>query len=384
MKRTFPYYPVYLWAATLLSACMAFAQPDFASKRVIDRVVTYQDQQTKTLFYYAPYGIQLIKDRSGKPDFKFTQMRYTGTQLTGDQGSARFKSLLRFKVANQAPSRTKIDSLKQTLKKQGLVVTTLKPLPIHNLRAIVLYAAVNETTKEFTEGFFEGADAPANAYWTERDFTLRLGNEDAQLFWDGFQKGQPTLSITYTFATKGVNSTGQELEVSGSEEFVNRMKEQFAPQKDSLATTLQERVVLAGSLSLYIDTQKWPDLVKQVDINERIPPEYPALDVYCFDFNNDIRKDLYAKRIEIKAEGVGGGDVLFKNTFKASDPDSYAKTIKFTYAVKLNKPYSYRTTEIFPDGSMKRSDWKTQENWHQILDITSQVTPQPANSDEPD
>ncbi|MCB0376661.1 MAG: hypothetical protein KDD04_12135, partial [Sinomicrobium sp.] len=121
-----------------------------------------------------------------------------------------------------------------------------------------------------------------------------------------------------------------------------------------------------------------PDLTKQIDINERIPPEYAALDVYCFDFNNAIREDLYAKRVEFKAEGVGRGEVSFKVTFRATEPDIYAKTIRFIYAVKLDKPCSYRITEIFKDGRTERSKWTAVENWHQILDVTTQ----PANNSD--
>jgi hypothetical protein len=363
----------YITTLFLFNSGVNIAQVDFATKEVIDNVVVYQDSKIKGLFYYAPYGLQLVKDNKGKPDFKFIQMRYTGTKLSGDQGAYSFKSLLRFKVANHVPSQTKRDSIKKVIKNKGFVINKLQPLPIHNLQASLIHTAEGDTvSKKYSSGFFENTDvSAANSYWTERDFTLRLNNEDAQLFWNSFQGTQPTVSVNYSFSAKGINSLSDELFASGPGTFTKTMEE-FATKKDSINTSLNEKIVVSGALSIIIDTRQWPDLTKQIDINERIPPEYAALDVYCFDFNNDIRKDIHAKRIEIKAEGVGGNEVVFKNTFKATEPDVYAKTIRFIYAVKLDKPYSYRITEIFNDGRTEKSEWKTVENWHQILDITSQ------------
>lgn len=353
--------------------CSAFAQPNISTRQVIDGVVIYQDNTNKTLYYYAPCGLKLVKNDEGKPDFKFIQMRYTGTQLTENQGAFSFKSLLRFKVANHVPSMGQRDNIKKIIRSKGMIIKKLQPLPIHNLKASLIHTAENDTVaKKYNNGFFEGSEkASGNSYWTERDFTLRLNNEDAQLFWTTFQGDQPTISVEYTFFGKGLNSIENELSVSGSEAFTEAMKERFDHDEDSLNNSLNKKIIISGILSINVDTNKWPDLLKQIDINERIPPDYAALDVYCFDFNNEIRKNISAKRVEIKATGVGNEEISFKTTFRAAEPDIYAKTIKFIYAINLKETYSYRITEIFNDGKLKKSDWEEVENWHQILDITS-------------
>jgi hypothetical protein len=357
----------------LWMGCSTFAQPNRATKQVIDGVVIYQDNTNITRFYYAPYGLKLVKDDEGKPDFKFIQMRYTGTKLTKNQGTSSFNSLLRFKVANHVPSMKQRENIKNIIRSKGRIISKLQPLPIHNLKASLKHAGENDSVaKKFNNGFFEGPEkVSANSYWTERDFTLRLNNEDAQLFWTTFQGNQPTISVDYTYFTKVLNGMENELTVSGSESFTEAMKERFT-QEDSLNNSLKEEIVISGILTINVDTKKWPELIKQIDINEQIPPDYAALDVYCFDFNNDIRKDISSKRVEIKARGVGNGEINFKTTFRAAEPDIYAKTIRFIYAVKLDEAYSYRITEIFNDGRLKKSDWEQVENWHQILDITSQ------------
>ena len=370
MKKKENILLILLWVG-----CSAFAQPNRSTRQVIDGAVIYQDNTNKTRYYYAPYGLKLVKNNEGKPDFKFIQMRYTGTKLTKDQGAFSFNSLLRFKVANHVPSMGQRDNIKKIIRSKGMIITKLEPLPIHNLKASLKHTAGNDSVaKKFDNGFFDGTEkASANSYWTERDFTLRLNNEDAQLFWTTFQGDQPTISVEYTFFTKWLNSMENELSVSGSETFTEAMKEGFTKNEDSINNSLKEEIVISGIVSINVDTKKWPELLKQIDVNEQIPPDYAALDVYCFDFNNEIRKDISSKRVEIKARGVGNGEINFKTTFRAAEPDIYAKTIRFIYAVKLDEAYSYRITEIFNDGRLKKSDWEEVENWHQILDITSQT-----------
>ncbi|MEM9686365.1 MAG: hypothetical protein AAF934_05525 [Bacteroidota bacterium] len=367
-----PFFKYVSFFLGLISA-NGMAQADFAKKYVVEGTTLYRDSKVRSVFYYVPYGLELVKDKDSKPDFKFIQMRYTGTQLSKDQGINRFKSLLRFRVANRVPSAAKRDNIKENLREKGIHISKLDPLPIHNLKATLIYSTINDSiTKVYTDGFFEGGKTnEANAYWTERDFILRLSNEDAQLFQATLQSNQPMLSINYSYLAKGLNETINEMIVSGSQKLKEEMKSY--QQKYSPANTPIEKVVVSGALPIAISLKKWPDLIKQIDINERIPPEYAALDVYCYDFNNEIRSDLYAKIIEIKATGVSGKEIHFRTTFRAWEPEIYAHTIKFTYAINLEKPYTYRITEISNNGRQRRSGWKTARSWHQIIDITGQI-----------
>ena len=136
-------------------------------------------------------------------------------------------------------------------------------------------------------------------------------------------------------------------------------------------TLLDTRVVKAGAFEVIIDTEKWPDLISKVDINEQIPPDYAAINVYCYDFNNELRQDLAQKKIEIEATGVGGGKVTLKYTFRNNTPDIYVCDLKFPYAVRIDTTYRYRVTEITTGGYINRTEWITQGSWHEILDITS-------------
>lgn len=357
----------------ITSFTFSFGQANLDTKQVIDDLIIFQDYTDASVYYYAPQGLKLVVDKAGKPSFKFIQMRYTGTRATTDQGDFRFKSLISLKVAQHLPEKTKIDSIKNVLLQRGYPVTTFKSMGLSNINAKLIHAAdaFLDSTKTIANGFFEEATMPTqNTNWKERDFTIRLNNKDAQIFWEGFKSNQPTISVDYSFHAKVFSNTNRTLVVDGSEAFETAIIASIA-EKDSTSIKLKEVIVNAGAIPIVIDTERWPDLIKQIDINEQIPPDYAAIDIYCYDFNNELRADLYAKRIEIKATGVGGKEVKIKKTFKYDTPEVYAQTTQFINAIKLSEPYQYRITEIFHDGSYHKTDWITKASWNEILDITT-------------
>ena len=65
---------------------------------VFNEMAVYRDHSDQQLYYYTPGKINLASSIPGKPDVKFLQMRYSGSQATGDQGKFLFKSLLQFRV----------------------------------------------------------------------------------------------------------------------------------------------------------------------------------------------------------------------------------------------------------------------------------------------
>jgi len=131
--------------------------------------------------------------------------------------------------------------------------------------------------------------------------------------------------------------------------------------------------VLADAFNIEVDLDRWPDLCKQVDINSGVPPDYAALAVYCYDFQNDLRPDLYARRIEIEAEGVSGSIVKVNVTFQRSQQDLYHHRVRFPYAVRIDRPFRYRIVNIGEENGNHVSAWKVINSWTSIIDITSKV-----------
>ncbi|MBP8951825.1 MAG: hypothetical protein KBI47_05510, partial [Armatimonadetes bacterium] len=105
--------------------------------------------------------------------------------------------------------------------------------------------------------------------------------------------------------------------------------------------------------------------------------------VRCYDFNNELRPDLYEKQVEIAAQSVAGGEARLTVIFESGRPDLYARTVRFPVGVRLDQPYRFRVIEIGQDGSETAGEWVERESWAQMLDVTSPPKPQ-TSGDEPD
>ena len=139
-------------------------------------------------------------------------------------------------------------------------------------------------------------------------------------------------------------------------------------KKDS---ALHITLIKADAIPLTIDPVQWPSAIEKIDINERVPARFALFDVYCYDFTNELRPDLFTKKIEIKATSVNGVDIITAFSFKQNKPDVYARSIRFMYAVKFDKPFYYRVTEINNEGEASTTEWIQKKEWSEILDITS-------------
>jgi hypothetical protein len=256
----------------------------------------------------------------------------------------------------------------------------LRAFPVNNLKTVIVYSVVGEDSPQEgsvadQESHFSQENTFINKgeYWKERIYVIRLDNASANIFWDALQNQQTILSIGYAFYSEVFNSLRTNLNISGTTGAVEKLNEMMMVESENARadTVLDKRVIKTGAFEVIIDTERWPDLIRKVDINEQIPPDYAAINIYCYDFNNELRQDLAQKKIEVEATGVSGGKITLKYTFRKDTPDIYACDLKFPYAVRIDTPYRYRITEITTGGVITRTDWIIKGSWHEILDITS-------------
>ncbi|MBI5371978.1 MAG: hypothetical protein HZA79_08125 [Sphingobacteriales bacterium] len=357
----------------------AVAQPSLVSSQVILDQKIYRDVKLPGLFYYVPPDYKLMTDADGKPSFTLTQMRYTGTRSTGDAGIAKFNNLLQFRVVVDPSLQKKIADIR-TLLRNTNPSAELRPLPVRRFSSLLSFAgtsgeAAADSLHLIKTSFSEAADEAAaanNSYWNDRIINLRLNNNDAQLVESAIKNHQSAMSFSYAmyaaFSERGL----EDVTVSGNREIARQVYDLFANEiKNQKDSTLNVLMVKANAFVITADPDKWPSVIQKVDINEKIPAKYPLFDVYCYDFNNELRPDLFAKRIEIKATSVNGSDIVSGFSFKGSKPDIYAKSIRFVYAVRFDKPFYYRVTEINTDGELSTTGWVEKKEWSEILDITS-------------
>lgn len=364
----------------LLLLCLVFislsiqAQPDFSNVVIINDIHCYGDLNKPNLFYYPPGELSVVTNREGMPDFNFLQMRYTGNIAYGDQGQSRFSSIVRFRIKMDRMSQTQLSEIKKKIwgvNKKG----ELRPLPIIDMKSNLVFTSIEEQTDTIFSGDCtitsenNDGNSKKGSYWKEREFSLRLDNLSTQALWKALEKGNTLMSLSYSFYSKGTAENENEIQTTGDTTFTKTIEDLLTELNDSIAPN--KRCIKSNAFALTIDTEKWPDLLKKIDINEQIPPGYAALEIRCYDFNNELRPDLYSKSVEVKAEGVGRGDVTVVAKFNKNNPDVYVQYIRFPYAVKLDKLPQYRVKSISDDAPPAISNWTAMDTWTQLIDITS-------------
>lgn len=368
--------------AGLAAAGPAHADPDLRTQQRAAGLVVCADTARGDLFYYLPGDIVLATAADGRPRFHFLQMRYTGTAATGDRGAMLHRSTLTFEVKLTAPAAKELQAARQALRVGA--ATELRPLPISRLDTALLYTPLAEAgataaPQALPDGHFEASDdsgrSTSTAYWHERTCALGLDDLTSQAFWQALQKGQLVISLGYAFHTRGLGSDVPLDDLRGSPELVAELRKRLQPPDKTPAAgpqdQVQDHVVKAGALEIAVDAAKWPELFQRVDLNESLPPGYPALEVRCYDFNNALRADLAEEQVEIQAESVTGKAATLSTTFEADQPDLYARNLRFPVAVRMDRPYRYRVTEIAQDGTATEGPWRDRESWSRLLDVSS-------------
>jgi hypothetical protein len=371
-------------AGLLLWASSAAAEPDLRQGRAAGALTVYPDDGRHTLFYYPP-GDLAVATRDGAPDIHLLHARYTGSVVTRDQGTSRLRSIFTVRVVLNGPTATQLTAARAALAKDTAGTVELRPLPIRRLETVIVYAPVAESAPPAAQplpaGHFESADAAPprqQGFWSERVYTLRLGPEDAQLLSAALEHGRVAFSIGYAFLAAGIGPDQPLDELSGSPMLVEQLSAAIAKPASGTTADTPDRVepaphvVRAGAVDVTADRSRWPQVVQRVDINESVPPGYAALDLYCFDFNQGGESRLYEKQVEIEAAGVGGAPVTLTTSFSRAQPDLYARSVRFAVAVRLDRPYRFRVTEIAGDGTSYTTPWREQGSWTELLDVTTQ------------
>jgi hypothetical protein len=367
-----------LWG--LLLPARADAVPDWKTQRAVGALTVTTDDSRPNRFYYSPAQIEVVTTPDGKPDFHFLETRYTGSAVARDRGMILHKSLVTFTVRLPHPPAEEVTRVARELGTGA----DLRPYPVKKIATALVYAVIGGDTTALPPGRFEAAgDAEgAGSTWTERVYTVGLDSLTAQAFRLALEKDQVYLSLGYAFLGDALAADAGIGDLTGSREIVEGLKSALAgshaDSSSAPADSVRTHVIRAGAIEIGLDVKRFPDLMRRVDLNDKAPPGYAALDVYCYDFNNELRPDLAEKRVEIDAEGVSGKRVKLETAFLREQSDLYSASIRFPVAVRLDRPYRYRTREVKLDGMEHQSVWRERQSWSEILDVTTRskdVTP---------
>lgn len=366
-----------------LLAAPAVAVPDLSTRRVVGELTVFADDERAGLFYVTPAALRLVTASDGRPDFSFVQMRYTGNAVSRDRGLTLHRSLVTLRVELPQHSAAALASAAQALAVNGRPAE-LRPLPVRRLEAAMIYTtigAADTAARELAGGGFQTSrdrEGPlGEGFWRERVFTVGLDSLTAQALHAALAHGQLMMSLGYAVVADGRLAREPWGGVDGPPELAEALGRQLADSPGAAADSLRRRVVAASVIPVRVDLHRWPDLVRRVDLDAGSRTGYGALEVYCYDFRDQRRPDLYEKQVEVEAESVAGRPVRLQLAFARAHPDVYRTSVRFPVAVRLDRPYRYRVAEVRPDGSTTQGVWRAGRDWLGLLDLT---TPAPTTA----
>lgn len=359
----------------------AAAVPDLATRRVVGELTVFDDDQRGDLFYYAPAEPRLATAEDGRPDFSFVDMRYTGNTLARDRGLSLHRSFLTLRVELPPHSAEALSQCARALGASGRVAQ-LRPLPIRQVSAALIHtsigAAADSTHHRLPGGQLQAGrdrEGPVGeGYWNERVFTVGLDSLTAQALRATLEKGQLSMSLGYLVVADGRLAREPWGVVDGPPALAEALAQELSEGSRATpagADSVLRRVVAAGAFAIRVDTRRWPDLLRRVDIDAGTRTGYAAMDVYCYDFRDNRRPDLHQKQVEVEAESVAGRPVRLHALFARAHPDVYRASLRFPVAVRLDRPYRYRVSEVRPDGSSTQGGWRAGRDWLDVLDLTT-------------
>ncbi len=346
------------------------------------RIIGDSDRDDR--FYLLPGSMQLVTADDGGPDLKLFITRYVGSSVFGDSGDFEIESLLRFRVQLVQRVETHRDVLVDWLRTElGVRRPTVVALPISRIDSRVVYTPLDteESSDDASEalsvdGFLDPiGHSPRRKFWQEREFVVSLDDHTAQLFWNQWRDdGALLLSLDYAFWADLVMEEGGEIASEG--EVPEELQDILDEQDEGIAgdgETERLTMVYADVLPVRVDGVAFPDRFERLDLNDSLPPTYPFLKVYCYDFRDQVDPELFEKSVEFVAQGVTGGETMKTVVFSIDDVDVRIQTVRFPFAVDLSQPYQYRVRQVYLSGEIAESEWETRDSWASIVDI-SQVT----------
>ena len=356
-----------------------YAQPDFTHRYTHHGITFYEDASQPKVCYFLPGKLTIGRNASGQPDMNFVMMRYAGSAVYNEAEGMRYRSIFSVRLVMEQPNSDSIRMAKMQLSKRKPGVA-IRPLPIHTIDAMLVFTPVGEDSISVERGSLTAENDhgynSTGTYWEERYFTLHLDSHSAMLLHHALESDETIISFMYAFYAKG-NTTSHTLDVSGYGNLKSSLQEQLklATEPGEPQTGLKECIVRSDAFEIEVDTTAYPDIIRQIDINDGVPPGYAVLNVRNYDFANNLRTDLYEKTVELEATGAGGKKVTSSVTFHAHSPEIATTNFRFRYAVRLDKPYRYRVRELFNDGREHVTNWTDIAIWSQLLDVTTRPAP---------
>ena len=320
-----------------ISGSYCIADPDLDVFYDIEGIRVYQDNKNGSVWYLSPAKPVLNIKADNTPDYGLSLYRYLGRKGTGDSGDFWVKGVLTFGF-DRAQNSNLSGKIRKALREKGIASPRLKSIPVSASKITLLFADKKQVREN-------------NLRWKTGTMVVPLDQVNAEILWDAVEKGQVLVSVAFEETLTGVI----------------KKEDDWQPSDTSLTWTIP----------VEMDMKAHPDHFGKTDLGGRMKVGYTELDVFCFDFIENLEENLYAKVVEVSIP-TAGRDLVETVTFKNNG--DYRNHIEFKIAKNLDQPYRYRILRIFNDGSQEAFPWH-EKSGETLLDITSYKNTDNTNDD---
>ena len=316
----------------LLLPALAQAAPDLTTYRDIEGVRVYRDHIKKNSWYVSPAALRLALREDKTADYALDIFRYHGRKGTSDQGKFLIHAILSITIdRKQPPGRTA--AIRKALRKAGIKNPRLTTMPVAGAEIKLMFAD-------------QGNSWQQKSRWGGRQLVLPLEPEMAQLLWQAVENEQTLISLSVSEQLAGMRLQDKEWQ--------------------------EAQTTLAWTLPIELDMAAHPGKFRKTDLGGRMSHGYTGIDVFCFDFIEELDPDLYAKVVRV-AIPTTGRELIEEVTFR--DDGQYRFRIDFKHAKGMDWPYRVQIVQVMRDGSRQTGPWVKKQG-ESMLDVTAYREPE--------
>lgn len=320
-------WPALILTIILYSGC-CFASPNLDSYLDINGVRLYQDHLKKNTYYLTPSQPVLKTGNDNQPDVSFNIYRYLGRKGTSDSGKFRVKGILSIGLETERGKKL-IKSIKKKLSgNHKIKYPRFRSMPVAETQGKLIFA---DSDIQWSQG----------SRWSGKRLIVSLDSTMAEILWKAVEAGQTLISVEMVQTLKGVK--------------INKDKK----WEDS-------SVPFSATIPVTLDMAACPSHFSKTDLGGRMVKGYTGIDIFCFDFIEQLDENLYSKMVEVAIPTPG--KPLVESAEFRHDGD-YRTRIQFKLAKDLDIAYKVRITRIFKDGRSETGPWEKRTG-ESMLDIT--------------
>jgi hypothetical protein len=315
----------------MLFPVLALAAPDLGTYRDMEGVRVYQDHIKKNTWYVSPDELQIYLRPDGSPDYALDVYRYHGRKGTADQDKFMVHGVLSVSIDREQP-KGRTAAIRKALRKAGIKKPRLTTMPVAGAEIKLMFGDQGNIWQQ-------------KSRWGARQLVLPLEPEMTQVLWAAVEKEQTLMSLSVSEQLQGMRLKDKEWQ--------------------------EAQTSLAWILPIDLDMVTHPDKFRKTDLGGRMSHGYTGLDVFCFDFIEELDPQLYAKVVRV-AIPTTGRELVEEVTFR--DDGEYRSRIDFKLAKGMDWPYRVQVVRVMRDGSRQVGEWIKKQG-ESILDITAYREP---------